>query len=144
MIYGIGTDICDVRRIAQTLKKHPQRLPQRIFGPNETAVYNARSQRLPDRGMRYLASRFSAKEAFSKAIGLGIRTPMRWSDCEILNQRSGQPYIQLHGLLADWCAHKNLSFSVSLSDETDYAVGFVIAHINPSSPPYANQSSHSD
>jgi phosphopantetheine--protein transferase-like protein len=54
--------------------------------------------------VRYLATRFSAKEAFSKAIGLGIRSPMTWRDCEILNEPSGKPFIRLSGELAEWFA----------------------------------------
>jgi holo-[acyl-carrier-protein] synthase len=56
----------------------------------------------------YLATRFSAKEAFSKAIGLGIRMPMTWRDCEILNEPSGKPLIRLSGELAEWFARGGL------------------------------------
>ncbi|MDH4053288.1 MAG: holo-ACP synthase, partial [Rubrivivax sp.] len=73
-----------------------------------------------------LATRFSAKEAFSKAVGLGIRTPMTWRACEILNHASGQPYIQLHGVLADWFAARGLQAHVSVTDESDYAASFVV------------------
>lgn len=85
MIYGIGTDICDVRRIRASMERHGERFAQRVLGDAEFAVWQVRSARWPERGLRYLATRFSAKEAFSKAIGLGMRMPMTWRSCEITN-----------------------------------------------------------
>ena len=73
MIQGIGTDICDVRRIRASFDRHGERFAQKILSQAELAVWRRRSGRWPERGVRYLATRFSAKEAFSKAIGLGIR-----------------------------------------------------------------------
>lgn len=78
MIYGIGTDICDVRRIKASLARHGKRFAKRILSDDEYATWVTRSQRWPERGVRYLATRFSAKEAFSKAIGLGLTMPMSW------------------------------------------------------------------
>ena len=89
-------------------------------------MWRARSARWPDRGVRYLATRFSAKEAFSKAIGLGMRMPMAWRLCEIANHRSGQPYIVLHGVLKEWCDARRLHAQVSVTDESDYAASFVV------------------
>jgi holo-[acyl-carrier protein] synthase len=126
MIYGVGTDICDVRRIAGVLARRGERFAERVLGPHEIEVYRARRAQLAERGVRYLATRFSAKEAFSKAIGLGMRTPMTWQGCEIVKQRSGKPEIRLHGALADWCAARGLSAHVSVSDESDYAASFVV------------------
>ena len=99
MIYGIGTDICDVRRIAASLARRGDRFAQRVLADAELAIWRERSGRWPDRGLRYLATRFSAKEAFSKAIGLGMRMPMTWRHCEVSNLRTGQPVIVLHGAL---------------------------------------------
>ena len=126
MIYGVGTDICDVRRIAGVLARRGERFAERVLGPHEIEVYRARRAQLAERGLRYLATRFSAKEAFSKAIGLGMRTPMTWRGCEIVKQRSGKPEIRLHGALAEWCAARGLSAHVSVSDESDYATSFVV------------------
>ena len=81
MIYGIGTDICDVRRIQASLDRHGERFARRVLSDAELAVWQARTARWPERGVRYLATRFSAKEAFSKAVGLGMRMPMAWSRC---------------------------------------------------------------
>jgi holo-[acyl-carrier protein] synthase len=125
-VYGIGTDVCDIRRIAATLGRRGERFPQRVLGPAELQVWRARSARTASRGLAYLATRFSAKEAFSKAIGLGLHAPMSWRACEILNHPSGQPYVRLHGALAAWCAARGLVAHVTLSDETDTAVSFVV------------------
>ena len=83
MIYGIGTDICDVRRIAASLERHGERFAEKVLADGELATWRARSARWPERGVRYLATRFSAKEAFSKAIGLGMHMPMTWRACEV-------------------------------------------------------------
>ena len=131
MIYGIGTDICDLRRIAATLERRGDRFAERVLGPDELAVFHARRARVEARGIRYLGTRFSAKEAFSKAIGLGLHTPMTWRDCEILNLPSGQPQIRLHGALADWFDARRLRAHVSLTDETDYATSFVVVESQP-------------
>ncbi len=131
MIYGIGNDICDVRRISAALQRHGERFAQRILGADEWRVYEARRARSPTRAIRYVATRFSAKEAFSKAVGLGIRTPMRWHDCQVLNQASGQPAIVLSGVLQTWFAARALKAHVTLTDETDYAVAFVVVETQP-------------
>ncbi len=126
MIYGIGTDICDVRRIRATLQRRGERFAERVLGANELAVFRARRARAEVRGVAYLATRFSAKEAFSKAIGLGIRMPMTWSACEILNEPSGKPFVRLNGALAEWFDARGLCAHVTVTDETDYAASFVV------------------
>ena len=125
-VYGIGTDVCDLRRLRATLARRGDRFAQKVLGPTELQVFHARRTRAEARGIAYLGTRFSAKEAFSKAIGLGMRMPMVWRRCEILNHPSGQPYIRLHGELADWFDARALSAHVSVSDETDYAATFVV------------------
>jgi holo-[acyl-carrier protein] synthase len=134
MIYGIGTDVCDLRRIAALVERRGERFAERVLGPSELQVYRARRQRLAARGLSYLATRFSAKESFSKAIGLGLHMPMTWRACEILNHPSGQPYLQLHGALAEWCQARRLISHVTLSDETDYVVSFVVLETQPETP----------
>ncbi len=126
MIYGIGTDICDVRRIDAALGRHGERFALKVLGPHEIEVFRARMAKVRARGVSYLATRFSAKEAFSKAIGLGMRMPMTWRACEIVKAPSGKPEIRLHGELAAWCAERGLSAHVSVTDETDYAASFVV------------------
>ena len=126
MIYGIGTDICDVRRIRASLARHGERFAQKILSDAELATWRSRSARWPERGLRYLATRFSAKEAFSKAIGLGMRMPMSWRLCEIGKLPSGQPVIVLHGGLKVWFEGQSLRAHVTVTDETDYAASFVV------------------
>lgn len=129
MIYGIGTDICDVRRIKSSLERHGDRFAQKILNDGEFATWRQRSQRWPERGLRYLATRFSAKEAFSKAIGLGMTLPMTWRACEIGKLPSGKPTIVLHGALKEWFDAKGLSAHISVTDETDYAASFCVVEI---------------
>jgi holo-[acyl-carrier-protein] synthase len=126
MIHGIGTDICDVRRIRASLERHGERFAHKVLSDGELAVWQARSRRWPERGVRYLATRFSAKEAFSKAVGLGMRMPMTWRQCEIANLRSGKPVIVLHGALKDWFEAQGLTAHVTVTDESDYAASFVV------------------
>jgi holo-[acyl-carrier protein] synthase len=126
MIYGIGTDICDIRRMRATVQRRGERFAQRVLGPNELVVYAHRRGRSAVRGLAYLATRFSAKEAFSKAIGTGMRMPMTWRACEILNEPSGKPFIRLHGELAAWFSKRGLQAHVSVTDETDYASTLVV------------------
>ena len=126
MIVGIGTDICDIRRIEATFARRGERFAAKVLGARELAVFHARSARSQWRGLRYLATRFSAKEAFSKAVGLGIRLPMTWRACEIVNAASGKPEIALNGALAAWFDERRLVAHVSVSDESDYAAAFVV------------------
>ncbi|MGE0330154.1 MAG: holo-ACP synthase [Ramlibacter sp.] len=126
MIYGIGTDICDVRRIRASLARHGERFARKILSDAELVTWRDRSARWPERGVRYLATRFSAKEAFSKAVGLGMRMPMTWRLCEIGKLPSGKPAIVLHGGLKTWFDAQGLSAHVSVTDETDYAASFVV------------------
>ena len=126
MIYGIGTDICDVRRIRASLARHGERFVKRILSDAEFATWELRSSRWPERGVRYLATRFSAKEAFSKAIGLGMIHPMSWHQCEVVKLASGRPTIVLHAELKDWFDARGLSAHVSVTDEADYAVSFCV------------------
>ena len=131
MIYGVGTDICDVRRIALTFARHGERFAERVLGPHEIVVFRARLAKVEARGIGYLATRFSAKEAFSKAIGLGMRTPMTWRDCEIVKAPSGKPQLRLHGALAAWFEARGLQAHVSVTDEADYAASFVVVESRP-------------
>ena len=126
MIVGIGTDICDVRRMRAVLERRGDRFAERVLTEAELATFHARRARFADRGPRFLATRFSAKEAFSKAVGLGIRMPMTWRGCEIARLPSGKPEIRLHGELAGWFEARGWTAHVSVTDEADYAASFVV------------------
>lgn len=134
MVYGIGTDICDIRRIRASLERHGERFAQRVLSEAECATWKTHNANYPERGVRYLATRFSAKEAFSKAIRLGLCHPMSWPLCEIANLPSGAPYVVLHGALKEWFEACHLSAHISLSDEADYAVSFCVVENNSNKP----------
>ena len=131
MIHGIGTDICDIRRIRASFERHGERFAQKILSETELAVWRRRSARWPERGVRYLATRFSAKEAFSKAVGLGMRLPMHWRLCEIANRPSGEPMIVLHGGLKGWFEAQGLAAHISVTDESEYAASFCVVEKLP-------------
>ncbi|KPF58419.1 ACP synthase [beta proteobacterium AAP51] len=135
MIYGIGTDICDIRRIAATVaRRGGDRFAERVLGPDELQVYRARRARVEARGLSFLATRFSAKEAFSKAIGLGLRMPMTWRACQVLNEPSGKPVLRLSGELAAWFEARGLVAHVTVTDETEYAASFVVVETREPRP----------
>lgn len=126
MIYGIGTDIVQISRIEAALARSGPRFAEKILGPEELEKYYARSAKNATRGLRFLATRFSAKEAFSKAIGLGMRMPMSWRSAQMLNAPSGKPVIVCSGALEQFMQDYRLSAQVTISDEADYGVAFVI------------------
>lgn len=126
MIYGIGTDICDIRRIRETLERRGERFAEKVLGPHEIEVFRERRARVEARGVAYLATRFSAKEAFSKAIGMGMRMPMTWRSCEVVKAKSGKPELRLHGELAAWFDARGLKAHVTVTDESEYAAAFVV------------------
>jgi holo-[acyl-carrier protein] synthase len=126
MIYGIGTDIVQISRIEAALARNGERFAERILGPEELVKYHARRAKNEVRGLRFLATRFSAKEAFSKAIGLGMRMPMTWRSAQMLNATSGKPGIVCSGALEEFMRTHRLSAQVTISDEADYGVAFVI------------------
>ena len=129
MIYGIGTDIVLIERIEKLIERWGDRFPRRVLGPDELREYERRRGRGAHGagyGARYLAKRFAAKEAFSKAIGLGLRAPMTLLSLQVLNRKGGQPMLVPRGELETWLIERRLRGHVSLSDEIDSAVAFVI------------------
>jgi holo-[acyl-carrier protein] synthase len=88
--------------------------------------YLRRKAKVETRGLRFLATRFAAKEAFSKAIGLGMRMPMTWRSAQFLNASSGKPIVVTSGALTAFMQAQGISAQVSISDEAEYAVAFVI------------------
>ena len=126
MVSGIGTDIIRINRIAAALARHGDRFAQKILGPQEMEKYRRRKQKVEARGVRFLATRFAAKEAFSKAIGLGMRMPMTWRAVQFLNAPSGKPVVVTSGALTEFMQQHGFTAQVSLTDEAEYAVAFVI------------------
>ena len=131
MIIGVGSDLTDIRRIAQTLERFGGRFETRVF----TDLERARSDRKPDRASSY-AKRFAAKEACAKALGTGMRRGVFWKDMGVANARSGQPTMILTGGAADRLAalapigHRPV-IHVSLTDDHPYAQAFVIIEAVP-------------
>lgn len=125
MIYGIGTDIVQISRVEAALGRN-ERFAEKILGPEELLTFHARRAKNAVRGLRFLATRFSAKEAFSKAIGLGMRMPMTWRAAQMLNAPGGKPVIVCSGALEAFMKQNKLTAQVTISDEADYGVAFVI------------------
>jgi len=130
-IYGIGTDVTQISRVAGVMERTEGRFAARVLGPEELDKYHARAARSPARGLAFLATRFAAKEAFSKAIGLGMRWPMTWRAMQTLNAPSGAPVVVTSGELESWLSERGITARVTLSDEREYAVAFVIAEVAP-------------
>lgn len=125
-IAGIGLDIVRVDRIRRVHGRFGDKFVQRILGPQEIEVFRRRYQRDPERGIRFLATRFAAKEAFSKAIGLGMHTPMAWSRMQTLNAPGGRPIVRLGEPLAAWYESRFGIAHVSVTDESDMVAAFVV------------------
>ncbi len=92
MILGIGTDLIEVARIAKAYEKFGARFASRILLADEIAYCESHRNPAP-----FLAARFAAKEAISKAFGTGIGAQLGWQDMEIRRRESGEPWVQLHG-----------------------------------------------
>jgi holo-[acyl-carrier protein] synthase len=126
MIVGIGTDLVKIVRIEAALARRGDRFAEQILGLEELAKFGQRRLRCPARGLRYLATRFAAKEAFSKAIGLGMRMPMSWRRMQTLNDPSGKPVVVLSGELSAWFAAHGWRAHISITDEAEYAAAYAI------------------
>jgi holo-[acyl-carrier protein] synthase len=126
MIYGIGTDIIQISRIETALARNGERFAEKILGREELVKYRNRKAKVEARGVRFLATRFAAKEAFSKAIGLGMHMPMTWRAMQTLNAASGKPIAVTSGALKEFMDTHGLSAQISITDEAEYAVAFVI------------------
>lgn len=127
MIAGIGTDLLRVSRIHAAFEARGMRFVRRILGERELAIFERRFERNRARGLLFLSTRFAAKEAFSKAVGLGLHWPMTWRAVEFVNAPSGKPEVVLNEPLKSWCAERGLTFHVSMTDESDMVCAFVVA-----------------
>jgi holo-[acyl-carrier protein] synthase len=126
MIYGIGTDIVRISRIEAALQRNGEAFAERILGPDELVEYRKRTAKVETRGIRFIGTRFAAKEAFAKAIGLGMREPMNWHAMQVLNNAAGKPCVATSGALTEFMEQNGLHAQVSITDEAEYAVAFVI------------------
>ncbi|MGH8680320.1 MAG: holo-ACP synthase [Burkholderiales bacterium] len=122
MIVGIGTDLVEIVRVERALARHGDRFARRILVVQEYERFTA--HRKP---AAYLAKRFAAKEAFSKAMGTGIRAPVNWQNLGVANHSSGRPYFELSEALAELVRRRGIrSVHVSLTDERGMAAAFVV------------------
>ena len=131
MIIGIGSDLCDIRRIEDTLTRFGDRFIQRCF----TEIEQARSERRADRSSSY-AKRFAAKEACAKALGTGIRGGVFWRDMGVVNLRSGQPTMALAGGAAERLAAllppgHEARIHLTITDEFPHAQAFIVIEAVP-------------
>ena len=122
MIFGIGTDITSVRRIDDLHARFAGKLAERVLAPVEWPDYEAASDKIA-----FLAKRFAAKEAFAKAAGTGMRTPVHFGAIHVTHDDLGRPGLAFTPELAGWMAQQGMGVAhLSLSDERDYAVAFVV------------------
>jgi holo-[acyl-carrier protein] synthase len=119
-------DLVKMDRIDRAWQRHPERFPAKVLGEDELRVFKARAARDRARGVRYLATRFAAKEAFSKAIGLGMRMPMWWTRMQTLNLKGGRPAVVLSGELAQWYEARFGAAHISLTDDSEYGAAYVV------------------
>jgi len=128
-IFGIGTDIVNIKRMGTTLKKNGSAFKKRIFSKNEINYCDKKRKPSP-----FYAKRFAAKEALSKALGTGIRKGIYFKDIEILNDNFGKPSIKLKGSTARFLKkkikNKKYSIYLSLSDDEPWAQATVIISHN--------------
>tara|TARA_B100001123_G_C15245161_1_gene1000602 strand:+ start:1185 stop:1628 length:444 start_codon:yes stop_codon:yes gene_type:complete len=124
-IFGIGTDIVNVKRLERSLKKYNKNFKSKIFSKKEIVYCESKKNPNP-----YFAKRFAAKEALSKALGTGIRKDISFKNIEILNDNYGKPYINLKGktdnFLKRKIKNKKYHIFLSLSDDKPWAQATVI------------------
>lgn len=126
MITGIGTDLCDIRRIEESLNKYGDRFKQKIFTPTEIDYCDAKSG-----AANYYAKRFAAKEALAKALSSEMSGHLSWTDVEVKNDPSGRPVLNLMGgaleRLVEYTPKGFHPFiHLTLTDEPPYAMAFVV------------------
>ncbi|MBN1247844.1 MAG: holo-ACP synthase [Anaerolineae bacterium] len=119
-----GVDLVEIPRITRLLERYGDRFLQRVYTPDEIRFSRGRPAEL--------AARFAAKEAVSKALGVGVRVlspaGITWHEVETLNERSGRPYLILHGRARSLAETQSLhTWSVSLSHDGGLAIAFVVA-----------------
>jgi holo-[acyl-carrier protein] synthase len=122
MIYGVGTDVVEIGRIEKALERFGERFAERILCAPELLRF--RSHRLP---AAYLAKRFAAKEAFTKALGTGIHAPANWHGVWVKNLPSGKPVLEYSDSLRELLVKRGVSGAhLSLTDERGVAMATVI------------------
>ena len=136
MILGIGSDLCNIERIAATLDRHGDRFRNRVFTEREQKKAESRPRAIA----ATYAKRWAAKEACSKALGTGLRMGISWKDMAVSNLRTGQPVMHLTG----WAAERLTQMTptghhaiihVTLTDDHPWAQAFVVIEARPGPAP---------
>lgn len=121
MIYGIGTDVVAIARMDEFWQRHGERALDKLLAPAERGECRASNQ--PG---RFLAKRFAAKEALGKALGIGVRAPATLPAIAVSHDAAGKPWFEFAPELAGYIEARRLTAHLSISDERDYAVAFVV------------------
>jgi holo-[acyl-carrier protein] synthase len=122
MIYGIGTDIVAVKRMDDLHTRYGGKLAKRVLAPEELSDYAQATNK-----EHFLAKRFAAKEAFAKAVGTGMRAPVSFTTISVIHDKHGKPGFGYSPELGGWLKSCGVnSTHLSLSDEQDYVVAFVV------------------
>ncbi|MEL7025878.1 MAG: holo-ACP synthase [Pseudomonadota bacterium] len=134
MIIGIGTDLCNIERIAKTLDRFGDRFRNRVF----TDIEQAKAERRADTAGTY-AKRWAAKEACSKALGTGLAMGISWKDMAVTNLGTGQPQMVVTGWAAERLAEMtppghSAEIHVTLTDDHPWAQAFVVIEATPVDP----------
>jgi len=121
-IAGIGTDIVSISRIRQVHQRHSQRFAKRVLSPDEWAEFSTHFD-----PPIFLAKRFAVKEATAKALGTGMRNGVCFTDISVTHSSLGQPQLRCTGSTRELMDNLGVREAhLSLSDETEYAVAFVV------------------
>lgn len=129
-IHGIGTDIVETARIADSIDRFGDRFLDRIFTPAERSYCDKMKH-----AARHYAARFAAKEAVSKSFGTGFGAEVNWTDIEILRRETGEPHVALHGDGRKTAARLGIGrIHISLSHSDHYATAHAVAEYDESAP----------
>lgn len=122
-IFGVGTDIVKLERVERSYQRHGDKFAERILSSDELEAYVSKKNKVT-----YLAKRFAAKEAISKALGTGMREGIDFKQLSIVSNQLGKPEVVLQGKAQDWAQNNKIArVHLSISDERDAAVAFAIA-----------------
>jgi holo-[acyl-carrier protein] synthase len=121
MIFGVGTDIVAVARLGALYERHGERALEKLLAPAERAGFDSAKE-----PARFLAKRFAAKEALGKALGIGVVVPATLPNVAVMNDALGKPFFEYAPDLAHYLAERQLSAHLSISDERDFALAFVV------------------
>ncbi len=133
MIFGIGTDILEIKRISKILNMYDEKFIDRIYGLNEQNIIKNKKNNL----VNFLSKRFAAKEATWKAFNTKRGAGLIFNEIETLNHKNGKPFLLFSGKMKRYIKEKEkvlkgkLKFDISLSDERQYVVAFVVISLAP-------------